>query len=306
MVVLCGCDCMFTGEFISEAVATFFATLVAGLTFTMLDINGDLNAALAIGLIVAILVYTEKAHLNPIVSIAVALTDASFGWASLFLRILGQLLGALIGGLVAVDGIRDTKLDFATTPAPMTATKALCFEILMAALLIMVVLRARKSVLYAFVHGLTYTAGIIAGESIFVSNALMNPFFACGLMLGSSSYDDTTDEGNLWMFLVGPFIGGLFGVVIFQLLTNLNDEDEYSSEEEYEETTVYDDTTKPDYEPKRPDYKPQPNPGYGPRPTPGYGQGPQVTGTSYETVPAPQGYGQPQRTVELVQRGVEY
>merc|ERR1719326_150567 len=94
-------------EFLCEAVATFFFTIVAGMCY-----GTTADAAVTIGLAVIFLHQSEKAHLNPVVSIAVALCDINFGWVNLFLRILAQLLGGILGGLLAIDGWRKAVLSF--------------------------------------------------------------------------------------------------------------------------------------------------------------------------------------------------
>jgi len=87
-------------EFLCETLATFFFTVIAGLCYG--GGSSSIDGAIILGLTVICLHQSEKAHLNPVVSIAVALCDLDFGWVNLFLRILGQLLGAILGGLLAV------------------------------------------------------------------------------------------------------------------------------------------------------------------------------------------------------------
>jgi len=229
------------GDFLSETVAMFFFTIIAGLTFDL----STLYAGISMGLAAAILYQSERAHLNPIISIAVALTDVDFGWVNLFIRILGQLLGAILGGLLAVDALRltsntDAPLDFG---ADATAGRALLYEIIFASLLVVAFLRTRgTSVLAPFIYGLVYLVAIIPSEVVYNGNALLNPTLAFGLMLGSASHSTATNEGNFWLFVVGPFIGCLLAVVFYQLTACLYDDiDDGSSVEETIQTTVYED-----------------------------------------------------------------
>jgi len=250
-------------EFLCESVATFFFTIIAGMCY-----GTGPDSAITIGLAVIFLHQSEKAHLNPVVSIAVALCDIEFGWVNLFLRILAQFLGGILGGLVAVDGWRQQELSF-RVGGSSTGYRSLIFEILFAALLVLVFLRSRgKTVLAPVVHGLVYLVGLgvsILGALFMTGSALLNPALAVGLVIGSASFSANTQEGDIWLFIVGPFIGCLLGVCFYQLTTALDDEWEEETIQTTEEqirTTVYE---------NRP--APQPvKPGYGGNTGGGYGQ----------------------------------
>lgn len=233
-------------EFLCETLATFFFTVIAGLSY---GAGTTIDGAIILGLSVIFLHQSEKAHLNPVVSIAVALCDLDFGWVNLFLRILGQLLGAILGGLLAVDAWRQTVLQF-QVGASSTGYRALLFEVVFTCLLCLVYLRSRgKTVLAPVVHGLTYLVALaVSGNSFgriyFTGMALLNPALAIGLVIGSAAYSTLTDEGDIWLFIVGPFIGALLGVVFYQLTSSLDDEWEEETIQTTEEqirTTVIED-----------------------------------------------------------------
>jgi len=254
------------GEFLQEALSCLFFSIIAGMVYG----STDLYFAVALGLAAAILVTAEKAHLNPVISIAVSLCDATFGWANLFIRILAQFLGHILGGLFAVDGLRDQVLDFGVH---FTATKTLIFELIFTAMLVIVVLRTRSGVLGGFLHGLTYLVAIIAGGPVYIGQCLLNPALAIGLMIGSASFNSTaTDEGNLWFFLAGPFIGALLGVVFYQLTSSMTGDDGNETESSSEDTTEpvkrISTTVTQMVNTGRP-VPPRPNPGYG-QPQPPY------------------------------------
>jgi len=229
-------------EFLSEAFATFVLTIVAGITYGL----GGSIGAVGVGLAVVFLHQSEKAHMNPVVSIAVALSDIDFGWVNLALRILAQILGAILGGLLAVDGWRETDLDFSVAGG-RTETRFLTFEAIFTAVLVVVFLRTRgTSVLAPVVHGFVYLVAILASLFMLTAgNALLNPALALGLVIGSSSANAATREGDIWKFIVGPFIGALLGVVYYQLTNALDDEPETDdettirAEETVIRTTVY-------------------------------------------------------------------
>lgn len=238
-------------EFLCESVATFFFTIIAGLSY-----GTHHDAAIAVGLAAIFLYQSEKAHMNPVVSIGVALCDIEFGWVNLFLRILAQILGGILGGLLAIDGWRKQVLSF-RVGGSSTGYKGLLFEILFAALLVLVFLRCRgKTVLAPVVYGLCYLVGYLTSDlsNIFLTgSALLNPALAIGLVIGSASFSKATEEGDIWLFIVGPFIGCLLGVVFYQLtmaLDTIYEEETIVTTEEQIRTTVYEN-------------KPAPQPGYG-------------------------------------------
>jgi len=249
-------------EFLCEAVATFFFTLVAGLAYGF-----GFDTAVVIGLAALILHQSEKAHLNPVISIAVALCDIDFGWVNLFLRILAQCLGGILGGLLAIDGWRNMVLQFGVNSLTSTGYRSLLFEVVFTSLLVLVFLRSRgKTVLAPVVHGLAYLVGIASsytGNLFLAGGALLNPALAIGLVIGSASHSTATDEGDIWLFIIGPFIGALLGVVFYQLTSALDDdwvEETIETTEEQIRTTVVE---------ERQVAKPV-NPGYGGN-TGGYG-----------------------------------
>jgi len=223
-------------DFMMECFATFLFVIIFGMVYEeMMAVAG-----LAVGLGASLLVASERADLNPVVSIGIALCDAGMGWSQLLIRVLAQIVGAILGGLVSVGSWRRQTLDFSEV-STATATKALVFEIVFACFLVLVVLRTRESSLGAFTHGLCYTVAVFCGLKMFSGNTIINPAAALGLMTGSSAYDRTTDESYMWLYLVGPFIGALLAVVFYQLTEYIDDEEE--EETEAEETTEFVTTT---------------------------------------------------------------
>jgi len=223
-------------DFLIECFATFLLVIIFGMVYD----EEMVVFGLAVGLGASLLVASERADLNPVVSIAIALCDIAMGWSQLFIRVLAQIVGAILGGLVSVGSWRREKLDFSEYRTA-TATKALVFEIVFACLLVLVVLRTRESGLGAFAHGFCYTVAAFCGLRIFNGNTMINPAAALGLMTGSNAFDITTDESYVWLYLVGPFIGALLAVVFYQLTEYLSDEED--EETEVEETTEYVRTT---------------------------------------------------------------
>jgi len=223
-------------DFLMECFATFLYTIIFGMVYD----EHILVVGLGVGLGASLLVASERADLNPVVSIAIALCSAAMGWSQLLIRVLAQIIGALLGGLVSIGSWRREKLNFSEFNTA-TPTKALVFEIVFACFLVLVVLRTRESGLGSFAHGLCYTVTVLCGLRMFNGNAMINPAAALGLMTGSNAFDVTTDESYIWLYLVGPFIGALLAVVFYQLTEYLDYEEEEETEEQ--ETTEFVRTT---------------------------------------------------------------
>lgn len=218
-------------DYLREMCATFFFTVIVGMTSD--NPRDILIPALAIGFGCAVLSESERAHMNPVISLAIAICDPHFGWTALFLRILAQLVGCICGGLTAVDGLRDVRLEFSVSFFS-GIDRAVALELFFSFVMVLVVLRTRRYPSGSFAYGLCYTVAILSGNNIFSGNALINPATAVGIMLGSSSYDSSTTESYLWIFLVAPIIGSLLAAMFFQLTEFLFDDDE-----DYESYTSY-------------------------------------------------------------------
>lgn len=225
------------GDFLMEMVSTFAFAVIAGLTYGLEE--SILIPAIAIGLGCAVLVSSERTHMNPVISIAIALCDEYMGWPELLVRILAQMVGCLLGGITAVDGLRNSVLDFSER-AGYAIAKLFVYEMVFACVLVLVVLRTRESPTGAFAHGLCYTIAILSGYFLFQGAALINPIVAIGLLVGSSSFDDhETDESHIWVYLIAPFIGCLLAVLFYLLTEYLLGEDEKEDIEYTEETTEW-------------------------------------------------------------------
>ena len=85
-----------TGEFLKELFSTFILALIAGLSYG----ESILIAAIAVGLGAAVLVMSERTHMNPLISIAIALSDScsDLTLGEFGIRLLAQVIGSLLAG----------------------------------------------------------------------------------------------------------------------------------------------------------------------------------------------------------------
>jgi aquaporin Z len=198
--------------FLTEAVGTFFLTLVIALAG-----KSDF-APLAIGAVLMVLVYAggyiSGAHYNPAVSLSVALSrgiqKGAYKW-----YVLSQVIGAFLGAVFAVKMTGEsfapgsTTLLFAPLFAEILFTFALCYVVLHTA-----VSKASKGNQYfGLAIGGTLMVSAIAGGPI--SGAVLNPAVGIGAFLASLLTHGTMSVTTLALTIAGPAIGAVLAAVIF-------------------------------------------------------------------------------------------
>jgi aquaporin Z len=204
---------------ITELVGTFIFLSVIALSGPV----GPL-AALPIGTALMAMVYMgghiSGAHYNPAVSFA-AFLSRKLGSADMAGYWLAQLLGAALaftfGFLVSAHtpGIH---------PGPkVNVFQALGVEVVFTAALALVVLAVAASKatqgnsFYGLAIGFTIMAAVFTGGPI--SGGAFNPAVGFGATLGSVLFG-SGGWSDLWIYVVGPFIGAAIGAGIHRLLVS--------------------------------------------------------------------------------------
>ena len=204
-------------KLVTEFIGTFFLVLTVGLTVT----SGTAFAPLAIGSALMIMVYMgghiSGAHYNPAVSLAVHMRGKmSAGemisyWGA---QVLGALVAALVATWAAGQG-------FAPAPGPdASAAVALTLEFLFTFALALVVLNTATSPLtegnsyYGLAIGFTVVVGAFAAGGI--SGGAFNPAVGLGPILIDTIHGGSS-IGHVWLYLVGPLLGGALAAVVFKL-----------------------------------------------------------------------------------------
>ncbi len=205
----------------AELLGTFALTLVAagGEVFAVIS-GGEVSPAaraVAPGLLVMAMIYTlgnqSGAHFNPVVTLAFTLRQ-DFPWkrvpgywgAQFVGAVLAALLLRVLFGLVGHLG--------ATFPHHGTI-EALVMEVVLTFLLVTVILgtatnhRLTGPNAALAVGGTIALLALIAGP---ISGASMNPARSLGPFLVSGQLGDS------WIYIVGPFVGGLLAVLVAWLL----------------------------------------------------------------------------------------
>lgn len=203
-------------RYVTELIGTFFLVLTIGLTV----LSGTDLAPLAIGASLMVMVYMgghiSGAHYNPAVSLAVLLRG-ELPSKDFVPYLISQVAGAVAAAYV-VNTI--TGSTFAPAPSAEASTvAALLVEILYTFALALVVLNVATSPhtsgnsFYGLAIGFTVVVGAFAGGPI--SGGAFNPAVGTGptiihAVLGDGSWQ------HLWLYLVGPFIGGALAAIVYR------------------------------------------------------------------------------------------
>jgi aquaporin Z len=204
-------------SYITEFIGTFFLVLTVGLTV----LGGTPLAPLAIGSSLMIMVYMgghiSGAHYNPAVTLAVWLRGKMRA-REVIPYWISQLLGAM-----AAAGVVHGILHKPFAPAPgdnVSNMAALSIEFLYTFALALVVLNVATSKqtegnsFYGLAIGFTIAAAAFAGGSI--SGGAFNPAVGSGPIL-VNVLTRTGSIANLWLYLVGPLLGGAVAAAVFRL-----------------------------------------------------------------------------------------
>lgn len=201
-------------KYVTEFIGTFFLVLTIGLT--VVGAGAGAMAPLAIGAVLMAMIYAgghvSGAHFNPAVTLGV------------FLRgrcptsdVGGYIIAQLAAGVIAALLVRFFKGDVTVVAAQPDVVKALLAEILFTFALVYVILNVATAKntagnsYFGLAIGFTVLAGAYAVGAI--SGGAFNPAVALGVtIMGLSSWT------NIWIFLVGNFVGGALAAYTFMYL----------------------------------------------------------------------------------------
>jgi len=197
---------------------------------------GFAGVALAFGLTVLTMVYAvghiSGGHFNPAVSVGLAVAGR-FSWGELVPYVIAQVIGAIAGAIIIyliASGSPDFSLanGFASngygehSPGKYPMISALIAEIVLTAFFLIVILGAtgrRAPAGFAGIAiGLTLT--LIHLISIPIDNTSVNPARSTSQAIFVGGWA----LAQLWLFWVGPIIGGALGAVIYKALLSHPDD----------------------------------------------------------------------------------
>lgn len=206
-------------KYLTEFVGTFFLVL----SITLAVITEQPLAPIAIGSTLMVMIFMgghiSGGHFNPAVSLAAMMRGALPSselipyWVA---QTAGGIIAAFLGNFVAAGSV-------AIAPgADVNILAALLVEILFTFALALVVLNVATAKgtagnsFYGLAIGFTVVAGAIAGGGI--SGGAFNPAVGIGLSLGAMVAG--TGGAWLWLYIVGPLVGGALAAVFFGMQGN--------------------------------------------------------------------------------------
>jgi aquaporin Z len=202
-------------KYLTEFIGTFF------LTFTVsLAVLGDRAIpGLAIGYSLMVMVYMgghiSGAHYNPAVSLALLLRK-KFPASDFVPYVVAQILGAITAAWMAYVIMGKT---FAVAPGEgVSAFSAVLVEALFTFALALVVLnvacseKTKGNSYYGLAIGFTIVVAAFAGGPI--SGGAFNPAVGTGPTVINAIFGGGS-LGNLWIYFVGPLLGGILASVVF-------------------------------------------------------------------------------------------
>jgi len=236
--------------FVAEFIGTFalvFVSAAAG----MYNV-GLLGVALAYGLTLVVFTYAyghiSGAHVNPAVTLGLA-TNGNIKWSDAFVYWVGQFGGAVFAAYLLrmfVSLVDASAFAAAATKGVLTVDHpyyALTVEALLTFFLVNTVLHAavdgKAGPLAGLAIGLTLTVAILAGGPL--TGASLNPARTFGPAVFNMT-DTTPDYLNPMLYLVyfiGPFVGSILAVLVYQLFKY-----EPTPMEEFEEVEVVEETVE--------------------------------------------------------------
>jgi glycerol uptake facilitator protein len=220
-------------EFVGTALLVLFGAgaLVAALEMGRgeLDYAGLGIVAFAFALIVAAVVYmfgtTSGAHINPAVTFSLAVVRR-FPWAEVVPYIIVQLAGALVGAVLinAIFGSHASDLNASGgtivgagfTKAQAVGAEALGTFLLLATIMAVAIDRRAPAGFAGLVIGLAVACEIMVIGPI--SGGSVNPARTFGPYLATSIFGGSTPWSELWIYWVGPLVGGVLAALAYDLI----------------------------------------------------------------------------------------
>lgn len=223
----------YVAEFLGTFALVFIGTAVATLTGLIPGHDGArwLEISFAFGGTLMVLVWVigpvSGCHINPAVTIPMALAGR-LKWADVPGYIIAQLAGALVASgllLALLKGFTNPELTYSLAehgvgangnPQDMTIGALLGWEVILTALFLFTIFTAtRQGATPGF-------EGLAIGGFLFVAHLV-------GAQLGDSSLNPARSFGpaliqggdalrDLWIFIVGPLIGGIIGWVLYKIV----------------------------------------------------------------------------------------
>lgn len=203
-------------KYVAEFIGTF-ALVFAGTGAIVVNevSNGavtHVGVALTFGLVVLVMIYSvgdiSGAHLNPAVTIGFWFSRRLSG-GQVVPYVASQCAGAFVASGILRFLFPENQMLGATQPAG-SVLPSFILEIILTALLMFVILGVSIGAKEKGITAGLVVGSVIALEALFagpITGASMNPARSLGPAIVSQHF------GNLWIYLVAPFLGAALGVI---------------------------------------------------------------------------------------------
>lgn len=211
-------------KYLTEFVGTFFFLFVIATAALFASVFTPL--AIGIGLMAVVYMggHVSGAHYNPAVSLALAM-QKKVSWKDCGIYMLCQIVAGFAAFALAYWIIGKTPGinpgNSPSTDLPFTNAQALVCEIVFTAMLACVVLNvaATKATsgnsFYGLAIGATIVAAAYAGGGI--SGGAFNPAVGISATAAKAIFE-SGEWTHLWLYIVGPLLGGALGSTIWGLM----------------------------------------------------------------------------------------
>jgi glycerol uptake facilitator-like aquaporin len=244
-------------KLLAELLGSYILLTIGGFAIvsTALGVDGSVVIPLGfgLGLLIGLYMFGEVSggHYNPAVSLG-ALLDARIGVVTFLTYVVAQIIGFILAGYTILWAFGEKQIVALTVTNPTEAAgigdiETILLEALGTALLVGVIMRVTKSEVVgstAFL-GIAFTlAALLIAFGGFTGGSF-NPGRSIGSAVAAGDFT------NLWLYIVGPLIGGVIGWGAYKITVPDDEEDTEDGEdgsgdgdayEEVDEESVADET----------------------------------------------------------------
>ncbi len=218
-------------KYLAEMVGTFVLTFLGCGTAVALGCGSDtasiVGTAVAFGLSVVAMAYTiggiSGCHINPAITLGVFLSgrmNAKDCGMYMIFQVIGAIIAAaLLAFIVSTDpGLVITTSTGANACASSNVLNGLVVEIVLTALFVLVVLGATSKT-----NGATNNfAGLAIGLTLILIHLVGIHFTGTSVnparSIGPALFEGGLALSQLWVFIVGPFVGGALAAGIWKMI----------------------------------------------------------------------------------------
>ena len=218
-------------KYVAECIGTFVLTFLGCGTAVSLNCGSDtasvVGTAIAFGLSVIAMAYTiggvSGCHINPAITLGVLLDgrmsakDAVGYWVGQFVG--GILAAAVLAAIVGMDPTIAEGTKTGANGCTYGVVNALVVEIVLTALFVLVVLGATSKT-----NGATNNfAGLAIGLTLILIHLVGIHYTGTSVnparSLGPALFDGGENLTNVWVFIVGPFVGGAIATGLWKTVS---------------------------------------------------------------------------------------